>query len=82
MRRGSHIPPKGQTNENHNTKGTEKTMTVRLLFCRRLLAAALLAVATLLAAGPAQAQDDSSAELAKKLQNPVASLISVPLQSN
>src|SRR5262245_62894389 len=30
----------------------------------------------------ARAQSDSTAELAKKLQNPVANLISVPLQSN
>ena len=43
---------------------------------------ALLAAALLLGAAPAGAQDDTSAELAKKLQNPVASLISVPLQSN
>jgi hypothetical protein len=31
---------------------------------------------------PAQAQDEDAAELAKKLSNPVASLISVPLQYN
>jgi hypothetical protein len=43
---------------------------------------ALIAAAVLLVSAPAWAQGDSSAELAKKLQNPVASLISVPLQSN
>ena len=44
---------------------------------------ALLAVTVLLGATLAHAQTEaSSAELAKKLQNPVASLISVPLQSN
>jgi hypothetical protein len=44
--------------------------------------AAWLAAALLLGSAPAAAQGDASAELAKKLQNPVASLISVPLQSN
>ena len=42
---------------------------------------ALGAMALALAA-PARAQDDQAAELAKKLSNPVASLISVPLQYN
>ena len=41
-----------------------------------------VAAALLLVAAPAGAQGDASAELAKKLQNPVASLISVPIQSN
>jgi hypothetical protein len=40
-------------------------------------------LAGLLQAPPARAaEEESAAELAKKLQNPVASLISVPLQSN
>src|SRR3989304_4921099 len=43
---------------------------------------ALTPVAVLSAAAAAHAQDDSAAELAKKLQNPIASLISVPLPSN
>lgn len=47
--------------------------------CRTLLAASL----SLLLAGPASAQEGvSSAELAKKLSNPVASLVSVPFQVN
>ena len=37
---------------------------------------------TLILAAPARAQDDQAAELAKKLSNPLASLISVPLQYN
>ena len=41
-----------------------------------------LAISALLLAVPAQAQNDQAAELAKKLANPVASLISVPLQYN
>jgi len=41
-----------------------------------------LAISALALSVPAQAQDDQAAELAKKLANPVASLISVPLQYN
>jgi len=41
-----------------------------------------LATGALVLAAPAWAQDDQAAELAKKLANPVASLISVPLQYN
>ena len=41
-----------------------------------------LAVSALALATPARAQDDQAAELAKKLANPVASLVSVPLQYN
>jgi len=41
-----------------------------------------LATSAWVLATPAQAQDDQAAELAKKLANPVASLISVPLQYN
>ena len=48
---------------------------------RCLLAITLLAV--LMVSARAHAQDDaSSAELAKKLQNPIANLISVPPQSD
>jgi hypothetical protein len=41
-----------------------------------------LAIGALALSVPAGAQDDQAAELAKKLANPVASLISVPLQYN
>ena len=41
-----------------------------------------LAISALALAIPARAQDEQAAELAKKLANPVASLISVPLQYN
>jgi hypothetical protein len=44
-----------------------------------MLAPAMVALAL---AAPALAQDDQAAELAKKLSNPVASLISVPIQYN
>jgi hypothetical protein len=48
---------------------------------RHEVAMALAAMAWALAA-PALAQDDQAAELAKKLSNPLAALISVPLQYN
>jgi hypothetical protein len=41
-----------------------------------------LAIGALALSVPARAQDNQAAELAKKLANPVASLISVPLQYN
>ena len=41
-----------------------------------------LTMSGLAMAAPAGAQDDEAAELAKKLANPIASLISVPLQYN
>jgi hypothetical protein len=48
----------------------------------KLVRLALITTALLAVAVPGHAESDSSEELAKKLQNPVASLISVPLQSN
>jgi hypothetical protein len=41
-----------------------------------------LMLSALALAAPARAQDDQAAELAKKLSNPVAALISVPVQYN
>ena len=41
-----------------------------------------LAMSGVAVAAPAGAQDDEAAELAKKLANPIASLVSVPLQYN
>lgn len=57
----------------------------RRMLRQRLLTPALLALmaATMQAAGlPAIAADDEETELAKKTQNPVADLISVPFQNN
>jgi len=53
--------------------------------CSLLLVACLLPAACALAAGNATDEGgaaDEAGELAKKLQNPVAALISVPFQSN
>jgi hypothetical protein len=52
----------------------------RMKTTKTLLIPVLMLMALVLMAAPLWAQDE--AELAKKLQNPVASLISVPLQSN
>ena len=57
----------------------------RRMLRQRLLTPALLALmaTTMHAAGlPALAADDDATELAKKTQNPVADLISVPFQNN
>lgn len=48
----------------------------------RLWAATCLSLAGMAIAMPAQAQDGDAQALAKKLSNPVASLISVPIQMN
>jgi hypothetical protein len=55
----------------------ERSLTVK--HREVVLLAAMVALAL---AAPARAQDDQAAELAKKLANPVASLISLPLQYN
>jgi hypothetical protein len=53
-----------------------------LLAMRRYEWTLFLATSAWVLATPAQAQDDQAAELAKKLSNPLASLISVPVQYN
>jgi len=53
---------------------------IRMKTTKTLLITVVMLVALVLMAAPLWAQDE--AELAKKLSNPVASLISVPLQSN
>ena len=50
--------------------------------CKMAAVTALAVLASMVAAGPLQAQEDEGAKLAKQLANPVASLISVPLQYN
>src|SRR6266511_2680312 len=57
----------------------------RTMLRQKLLTSALTALmaATMLTGGlPAVAAEDDETELAKKTQNPVADLISVPLQNN
>jgi hypothetical protein len=65
----------------------DKSKTMKPTRSRNLLAAALagaLASTTITLCAQEPATDDkaSAAELAKKLQNPIASLISVPIQNN
>ncbi len=59
-----------------------RARSVREAIRRGVFIIVLTAVGTLAASVPVQAQGESQAELAKKLQNPVANLISVPFQSN
>jgi hypothetical protein len=60
---------------------TARWRSTRVVPALVALLAALAAAAGLLA-GPADAADDTNTELAKKTQNPVADLISVPFQNN
>jgi hypothetical protein len=65
------------------TKEETSDMKVNQIPLRSAPLAIVLATMALVLAAPARAQDNSqAAELAKKLANPVASLISVPLQYN
>jgi len=70
-RSGAFSSPAGSSNTaiEDNMKGPHKWMLS-------------LAICALALAAPARAQDDQAAELAKKLSNPIAALISVPLQYN
>ena len=49
---------------------------------KKLIAAAVTLLAAALFAAEARAEDSSTEELAKKLQNPVAPIINVPIQNN
>src|SRR5262245_1496802 len=60
--------------------GAMRSPTTKLIRC--LAACLVLGGAPVLRAAEPDAGGDSEAELAMKLQNPVASLISVPIQSN
>lgn len=95
MRNISHIsvklPHTNQTNNNHPL--FMKTTLNPLLFLKRSALAAMLATMPAVATFAAQTQqapvekassDGSSdaADLAKKLQNPISSMVSVPFQSN
>lgn len=51
-------------------------------FSRVIAVVLALALSTMLHIWEARAADESETELAKKMQNPVADLISVPFQSN
>ena len=54
--------------------------TRELLMMRHHAWMTALAVSALVLVAPARAQDEQAAELAKKLSNPLAALISVPMQ--
>jgi len=66
--------PENTIKKNGSTRGDIKMNCNGQIFPLAMIGLAL--------AVPAQAQDDEAAELAKKLANPIASLVSVPLQYN
>jgi len=68
----------------NRTRGalTGRMADVKTRFASRPLIGAIACVLATLAASPASAQDQGAAALAKAAQNPIADMISLPLQSN